>query len=92
MKALFDTLIQESTSQELIDEIVFAKSRPLFLLNPATHKFHPAAANVFTWIGNIAKEYGERDVMQMAREMRDEIKELCEEEMYEREYYVEYKE
>ena len=91
MRQLLDILFTQAKNPGLKEVIDFLQHRPLFWINPDTRKFQPIAANVFTYIGNMAQDVGETDTTRMAREMRDEVKGLCEEEMYDKEHYVEYK-
>lgn len=71
-RSLFRHLYDTAQNPELKEHIAAIRDSEKIHAPIESGKAHRSVHGAFTWIGNIAREYGEPEIGTMAREMRDE--------------------
>jgi hypothetical protein len=71
-RSLFDHLFSQASNPELKEHIAAARDSANIHTPTADGHAGKAVHGALTWISNIAKDYGENNISDMAREIRDE--------------------
>lgn len=75
--APFDAIIQATKNPEIVDLITYFRATHKYVTQYPDGKFHPLIVGLLTYVGNMAKDDGEQEVVEIARSARDEFKRYC---------------